>query len=167
MADPIHTWICTNCGQRHSCRGGPASWNCANCGRKYEPLRIFSRYEAIEAEATFAEQMKHRAVQAEKERDEARAEADRQRQRADALEDAARALLGSLEKCDAYGCKSAATQLLVGGDDAGRYCDSCVEDLQAPCGGPEECDFSDLDHAPALRALRALLPPGVEKGSAT
>lgn len=125
------------------------------------PPRTPSRYEAIEAEASFADMMKHRAVQAEKERDEARAERD-------ALREAARALLtAALDECDAYGCQAVATRLLSGGDDAGVYCDACAEDLQAPCGGPEECDFSDLDHAPALRALRALLPPGVEKGSAT
>lgn len=138
---PNLTWYCANCGWKrgevHTCPPDPQE----TIGRLLDllPPRTPSPGDLAKAQAEIER------LQAENE----------------ALRMAARALTESLEKCDAYGCKSAGTQLLVGGDDAGTYCDSCAEDLQAPCGGPDTCDFSDLDHAPALRALRALLPPGV------
>lgn len=116
----------------------------------------------IEREAARAERDAAResvAILRERERSLAVAERTLRAER-DALRDAARALVRLLEKCDAYDCKSAATKILLSGDDAGSYCDSCAEDLQAPCGGPDEIDFGELLHAPALRTLRTLLGEG-------
>lgn len=109
-------------------------------------------HSVIEKEAAFAEEMKGRALRAEKQLEE--------------LREAARALVSDLEDldgeaitvCDSItGCDALALRGLCYGCNTRDLCDEHAQQFETGPEAERPLDAYDLSYAPALRRLRALL----------